>query len=318
MLISLSQAEQLLKQGEVVAIPTETVYGLAADAGNDAALLKIYHTKQRPQNNPLIVHIADIAEVDAWAQTFPPLAQQLARQFWPGPLTLVLPAHSTVSPIIRAGEPTIALRVPAHPIAQQLIKMAGRGLAAPSANKYTQLSPTIAQHVEDSLGLDIPVVDGGACQVGIESTIVGVIGDTWQLLRPGIIDSDAITACCGRPASEPKGPSPKVPGQHRLHYSPRTPCRLFNDQPTLLNYAEQHPEAAALLLGEQALIKKPHYRTLTNTPLKVAESLYATLHALDALHSTEILIELPPDLPAWAAVRDRLMRAAYLPNAFGH
>lgn len=317
MLISLTQAAQLIRQGEVVAIPTETVYGLAADASNDAALLKIYHTKERPQDNPLIVHIAAIDDVQHWAKTFPPLAQRLAKQFWPGPLTLVLPALDSVSTILRAGEPTVALRMPAHPMAHTIIKLVGRGLAAPSANKYTQLSPTSAEHVTQSLGNSIAVVDGGQCDVGIESTIVSVADDDWQLLRPGVIGLEALRACCGQQESLHEA-KPKAPGQHLLHYAPRTPCRLFNDRSALLNYAVDHPQAAMLILDHPPIVKQRHYRLLPSMPDLAAVHLYAYLHALDAHETPEILIELPPDLPEWAAIRDRLMRAAYLPTKIGH
>lgn len=313
MQISISQAVGLLKQGEVVAVPTETVYGLAADARNENALLKIFHTKQRPQSNPLIVHLADCREVAAWASVFSPLAQRLAQQFWPGPLTMVLPAHPSVSPIIRAGEATVALRVPAHPIAQELIRLVG-GLAAPSANKYTQLSPTTAAHVSAGLGEALPVVDGGPCIVGIESTIVSVVDDRWQLLRPGVIDVAEITAACGVPPCNDMPNMPKAPGQHLLHYSPRTPCRLFNDQASLFAYAAGRTGTVALLLGHASTQPAPHHAMLPPTPKAAAKQLYAKLHALDALNASEILIELPADLPPWHGVRDRLMRAAYLPN----
>ena len=200
MQVNLVQAIALIKRGEVVAMPTETVYGLAADARNESALKQIYAIKQRPANNPLIVHIGASKQVLEWAKEYSPLAQRLAAAFWPGPFTMVLPAKADVSMIVRAGEPTVALRVPAHPIAQQVLQQSGLGLAAPSANKYTQLSPTTAKHVEDSLGEDIPVLDGGACKVGIESTIVAVEGNQWRLLRLGMITEAEIQLVAGLPA----------------------------------------------------------------------------------------------------------------------
>ena len=187
MLVNLIQAIAMLKAGEVVAIPTETVYGLAADATNESALRQIYAVKQRPADNPLIVHIGDMAQVLDWVAEFSLLAQKLAHAFWPGPFTLVLPALNSVSAIVRANEPTVALRVPSHALTLQLLKESGLALAAPSANKYTQLSPTTAAHVAAGLGDKIAVLDGGACQVGIESTIVSVAGDSWQLLRQFMI-----------------------------------------------------------------------------------------------------------------------------------
>jgi L-threonylcarbamoyladenylate synthase len=177
MRIQLQEAINKLKHGEVVAIPTETVYGLAADATNEDALRQIYAIKARPSDNPLIVHIADVNQVEHFASEFSPLAQKLAQTFWPGPFTLVLPAKNTVSKIVRGNQPTVGLRVPNHPLALQLLKESGLALAAPSANKYTQLSPTSADHVLAGLGDALPVLDGGACEVGIESTIVAVQGE---------------------------------------------------------------------------------------------------------------------------------------------
>lgn len=314
MRINQAEAIERLQRGEVVAIPTETVYGLAADARNDLAVANIFATKQRPANNPLIVHIGRTEQVAEWASSFPPLAQRLAAAFWPGPLTLVLPAREEVSAAVRAGEPTVALRVPAHPVALALLNESGLGLAAPSANKYTQLSPTRAEHVEAGLGADIPVLDGGACQVGIESTIVSVHEDGWRLLRPGMIDEAAIAAVAGTPASvDASAQIPKAPGQHLLHYSPRTPCLLFSSRQAMADYAQQHPHAVALLFGAGVAVtaKDTH---LPATPAQAAEQLYAALHTLDAAHADVILIESPPNTAAWDAVRDRLQRAAYQPK----
>lgn len=313
MRISLAEAIRLLKQGEVVAIPTETVYGLAADASNAQAVAKIYATKERPANNPLIVHIADADQVLDWAGKFSPLAQKLAAAFWPGPFTLVLQARETVSSAVRAGEPTVALRVPSHPVTQQLLRDSGLGLAAPSANKYTQLSPTTVAHVESSLGSHIPVLDGGACQVGIESTIVSVVDDEWQLLRPGMITEQAITLVAQKPRQLLMDP-PKAPGQHLLHYSPRTPCLLFDTRQALEEYALSTPEAAALVIGDGDVTGIKNSIALSLEPIQAAEQLYAALHTLDAMQAEVILIESPPDTPDWAALRDRLLRAAYQPS----
>lgn len=315
MRISQAKAIELLQHGEVVAIPTETVYGLAADAGNELAIAKIYATKQRPANNPLIVHIASTAQVLDWASEFPPLAQKLAETFWPGPLTIVLPARPDVSSTVRAGEPTVALRVPAHPVALALLNDSGLGLAAPSANKYTQLSPTTAQHVEAGLGLEIPVLDGGACQIGIESTIVSVSNDEWQLLRPGMIDASKITNVAGKPASPVQEAGiPKVPGQHLLHYSPRTPCLLFESRQAMADYAHNQPNSVALLFGPGIVVTAKDL-VLQADPAQAAEQLYAALHSLDAAEADTILIESPPATAAWDALRDRLQRAAYHPHA---
>ena len=323
MRISLEEAAARLQNGEVVAIPTETVYGLAADATNDSALQKIFTTKQRPADHPLIVHIADISQVAEWVTDFPQVAVKLATTFWPGALTLILPAKNHVSRVVRGGEPTIALRVPNHPVALELLKLSKLSVAAPSANLFTQLSPTTAAHVEAGLGADIPVLDGGACQVGIESTIVSVASDgQWQLLRPGMISEADIAKVAGRPQKKvavfnkvaAAVATPKAPGQHALHYSPRTPLLLFKNRATLLESAEQLIKAgktcAALLIGDGET-PRCHVTKLSNQPAEVAEQLYGALHHLDALKVDRLLVELPPDTPDWSAILDRLSRAGF-------
>lgn len=314
MLVDLADAIILLKSGEVVAIPTETVYGLAADASNEQAIQKVYATKQRPANNPLIVHISDAGQVENWASSFPPLAQKLAQAFWPGPLTLVLPAKDSVLSVVRAGEPTVALRVPNHPVALQLLKQSGLGLAAPSANKYTQLSPTTAEHVASGLGDNVAVLDGGACTVGIESTIVSVDGDDWRLLRHGMITEADITVLAGPQTLTEEQPLPKAPGQHLLHYSPRTPLQLFDKRAGLLVAAEtlkqNQKSCAALLIGEGVKPACPVI-ALNAEPEAVAEQLYSALHELDGMGVDQLLVELPEQSAEWAAVLDRLTRAGY-------
>ncbi len=322
MRISLEEAASRLRNGEVVAIPTETVYGLAADASNDVALQKIFTIKQRPADHPLIVHISDISQVSDWAAEFPDIAVKLAKAFWPGALTLVLPAKNHVSRVVRGGEPTIALRVPNHPIALALLKFSGLCVAAPSANLFTQLSPTTADHVEAGLGDTLPVLDGGACAVGIESTIVSVAADgEWLLLRPGMISEADIAKVAGthqqaKTVGAGKAPAqtnlPKAPGQHALHYSPRTPLLLFKNKAALVRECEALTQAnlkcAALLIGEG---DRPDCTViqLSSQPVEVAEQLYSALHNLDALKVDRLLVELPPNTPAWAAVLDRLCRA---------
>ena len=306
MQVNLEQAIAKLKNGEVVAIPTETVYGLAADASNDEALRQVYAIKQRPADNPLIVHIADASFVNDWAAEFPPLAQKLANAFWPGPFTLVLPAKDSVSNIVRGNQPTVALRVPNHPITLQLLQKSGLALAAPSANKFTQLSPTTAAHVRVGLGDSVPVLDGGACKVGIESTIVAVMGENWQLLRLGMLPEASIEALAGRPAKSFSQPI-KAPGQHVLHYSPRTPLRLFTSRAELLKNATAR--SAALLLGAGA-VPNCTYFELNNNASDVAQQLYDTLHKMDALGAEILLIEAPPVTPEWLAILDRLTRAS--------
>ena len=318
MRISLDEAIAKLKNGEVVAIPTETVYGLAADATNDVALQQIFTIKQRPADHPLIVHIGDISQVNDWAAIFPETALKLAQAFWPGALTLVLPAKNHVSRVVRGDESTVALRVPNHPVALALLKQSGLCVAAPSANLFTQLSPTTAAHVESGLGEAMPVLDGGACAVGIESTIVNVTADgQWQLLRPGMVSEVDVARVAG--VSQQLNPMgvigtviPKVPGQHALHYSPRTSLLLFKDKATLIKECEAltqaHIKCAALLIGEGANPGCTVMR-LPNQPAEAAEQLYSALHDLDALKVDRLLVELPPNSTDWLAVSDRLSRA---------
>ena len=318
MQISLNEAIIKLQAGEVVAIPTETVYGLAADATNDAALRQIYAIKLRPADNPLIVHIADISQVANWANEFSPLAQRLAQALWPGPFTLVLPAKSNVSLIVRANEPTVALRVPSHPLTLALLKQSGLSLAAPSANKYTQLSPTTAAHVTMGLGEGVAVLDGGACQVGIESTIVSVEGDDWQLLRFGMITEAEIEKIAGKPALKQTLANqqnlPKVPGQHVLHYSPRTPLSVYQTRADLmvqaLNCQAQKTPHAALLFGAGSL-PSCEYVILASDANQAAEALYGALHHLDSLNVAKLLVERPPVAPEWLGVLDRISRATH-------
>ncbi|MGJ8619443.1 MAG: L-threonylcarbamoyladenylate synthase [Methylophilaceae bacterium] len=309
MLVNLAQAITLLKQGEVVAIPTETVYGLAADARNECAIKKVYSTKQRPASNPLIVHIASSEQVLDWATEFSPLAKKMADAFWPGPLTLVLPAKESVSEIVRAGEPTVALRIPAHPLARELLLQSKLGLAAPSANQYTQLSPTSAQHVFDSLGKDIPVLDGGACEVGIESTIISVRHNEWQILRLGMITASELEAVAGIPPLKNQTSVPKAPGQHRLHYSPKTPIKLFESRDALLTFAKIQVRCALLVIGDKVISDHITFN-LPNDAANAAEKLYDILHQMDALNLRSLLIELPPPAEQWLAIRDRLQRAS--------
>lgn len=321
MRVTLDQAIANLKKGEVVAIPTETVYGLAADATNDEALKKIFFIKQRPADHPLIVHIGDIDQVENWVSVFPDTAVRLAKAFWPGPLTLVLPAKDHVSRVVRGGEPTIALRVPDHPVALELLRKSGLSLAAPSANLFTQLSPTTAQHVEEGLGDAIPVLDGGACHVGIESTIVSVtVNGQWQLLRPGMVSEEQIASVANagsqrrRVAEDSEPLTPKAPGQHALHYSPRTPLLLFKDRRALIEksqaLAHENLKCAALLIGEGAMPDCALLQ-LPNRADQAAELLYSSLHRLDAMMVSQLLVELPPDTIEWSAIADRLSRAGH-------
>jgi len=323
MRVNVNEAALKLAQGNVVAIPTETVYGLAADARNEDALKQIYAIKERPANNPLIVHIGSEKQLTDWALAFPVIAQVLAKEFWPGPLTIVLKAQPHVSPILTAGQDTVALRVPNHDLTLQLLNAIGFGVAAPSANKYTQLSPTTAAHVEHGLGGGIAVMDGGPCSVGIESTIVEVYVDDeqcwqWHVLRAGMINESQIERTLGQAAiskSLSLAPQTMVPGQHLLHYSPVTPLSGFNSRAALSKQAATLANVGevcvALLMGEECEQLNVYCKILPAEPAAYAEGLYGALHALDAVEADHILVEMPPRTVEWMAIIDRLSRAVY-------
>jgi L-threonylcarbamoyladenylate synthase len=313
----LAAALAALRAGEVIGMPTETVYGLAGDARNDAALKRIFETKRRPADHPLIVHLADADALDSWASTVPESARRLAAAFWPGPLTLILRRAAMVSDLVTGGQDTIGLRVPDHPLALALLRAFGGGLAAPSANRFGHVSPTTAQHVRDEFADAVPIVlDGGPCRVGIESTIVDLSAATPRILRPGQIRADAIARVLGAPiAVGAAHSSPRVSGSLASHYAPDTP-------------AERVPHArldsvirSALGSGESirvlALRHLPdgvHGLVMPNEPEQYARHLYAALRALDAEGAERLLIELPPDTPEWLAVHDRIARATVTPS----
>ncbi len=298
--MDLSLAAMLLRRGELVAIPTETVYGLAANALDAAAVEKIFAAKGRPRTSPLIVHVDSIGMARSLAADWPPAAEALARRFWPGPLTLVVRKRAAIPDIATAGLPTVALRMPAHPIALELIRACGFPLAAPSANPFTELSPTTAEHVRPALGDRVAmVVDGGACPVGIESAVVSVAGATPVLLRPGSISRERIEEVVG-PLGEfvSTGGADPSPGMHRRHYSPRTPLYLGDPPPEgrgVWLYRERAREGGIRMPSDAE---------------GYAARLYETLRELDLRGADWIAVEPPPDEPEWEAVRDRLTRAA--------
>ena len=315
---SIPEAAELIRSGELVAFPTETVYGLGANALDSEAVAKIYELKGRPATSPLIVHVASIDMARELVIEWPEDAETLARKFWPGPLTLVLPKKVTVPDIVTAGLPTVGIRVPNHPIALELIRVAGVPLAAPSANKFTQLSPTTAAHVRSAFGDAVPVIDGGPCSVGIESTVVSIEHGYVILLRPGGVSAQQLEEALKRPlqSAEPsigeEGEPLRItahpsPGMHEKHYSPRTPLRLVAD-----------PFQLPLELGVYVWREKPaspaDYQPsvqMPSEPAQYAARLYSVLHELDGEHWPWIAVEMPPDEPEWAAVRDRLKRAAF-------
>lgn len=319
---AIAHAAERLRQGDLVAFPTETVYGLGANALDAEAVAQIFAAKGRPARNPLIVHVADVAAAREVVGEWPDAAVRLAAAFWPGPLTLVLPRRASIPDIVTGGGQTVGIRVPAHPVALALLRAAGAPIAAPSANRSLQLSPTCAAHVAQSLGGRIPLIlDGGATSGGLESTVLSLCGDTPQLLRPGLLSPARIEAVIGpiqRSANLPSqadvGPLP-APGMLSRHYAPHAPLELMNDTPAAL--ARMH---RLRLQGKRIgrLTFDPTYPTLpglvillmSRDPTLYAGRLYAALHELDAAGVDAIFVDAPPAEEAWLAVRDRLQRAA--------
>jgi L-threonylcarbamoyladenylate synthase len=292
--MTVERAAELIRAGRLVAFPTETVYGLGANALDADAVARIFDAKGRPRTSPLIVHVDSVAMARGLAADWPTAASTLAARYWPGPLTLVVPKRSVVPDVVTAGLPTVGLRMPAHPLALELIRAAGVPIAAPSANRFTELSPTAAGHVPEELADG--VLDGGPARVGIESTVLSLAGEP-VLLRPGVIPLPEIEALIGpvRTVSDPGAGPHASPGMHARHYRPRT--RVL-----LLGPGDAPPPGRGewLRMG----------REMPADPLQYAAELYAALHHLDTQQLDWIAVERPPDTPAWAGVRDRLQRAA--------
>jgi L-threonylcarbamoyladenylate synthase len=333
----LAEAVEALRRGCLVAFPTETVYGLGADARNEAAVREIFRVKGRPADHPLIVHLPSAAHLSAWAVAVPELAYALAERFWPGPLTLVLQRHPSVLDAVTGAQVTVGVRVPGHPVALKLLRAFGGGVAAPSANRFGRISPTTAEHVRAELGEAALVLDGGPCAVGLESTILDVsrVGDAGglpRLLRPGGIPlaalQEVVRAVAGlevenavqAPASSarPAVPLPRVSGSLESHYAPATPALLVEDAAAYLaqRLADGFADEVAVLarrpqplLGAAAKGVLRLWRTLPDTATDYGRLLYAALRELDALGCALLLIEAPPAAPEWAAVADRLRRA---------
>ena len=308
----LDAAVARLRCGELVAFPTETVYGLGGDAENPAAVARIFALKGRPTDHPLIVHLASSARLGDYARDVPASAWVLAEAFWPGPLTLVLPRSARVGAAVTGGQETVALRVPAHPVARALLDAFGGPLAAPSANRYGRISPTTAQHVRDEFGAELPLVlDGGPCEFGLESTIAGWLDGQWTVLRPGGIGIDALRSVVGSVAAPGAGGGaralPRVSGSDVSHYAPRTPTRL-------VSAADLSVDAAAVaVLARQPPPLAFAGLTWLQAPADAAgygRRLYADLRRLDTLGAREIRVESVPAGADWEAVRDRLRRAA--------
>ncbi len=302
----IDHAAARLKAGELVALPTETVYGLAADARNPAAVAKVFALKGRPASNPLIVHVTGREQVDAWAVSVPEAAERLMAAFWPGPLTLVLPAHADVLPAVTAGQASVALRAPAHPQAQALLSAFGGALVAPSANRYMSISPTCAAHVAQQFaGDELLIVEGGPCAVGLESTIVSLLDAQPRLLRAGTLEPVAIEQVLGQPLLRGGAGEVRVPGQHHKHYAPGTPAFAVTELPVC---AKQDARCGWLLVKPRSDLAGP-VQCLGDEPIAYARGLYAALYALDNAGLERIYVELPPRGEAWTAIHDRLSRA---------
>ncbi|MEO8001203.1 MAG: L-threonylcarbamoyladenylate synthase [Arenimonas sp.] len=307
----LSQAVQALKHGDVIGMPTETVYGLAADAMNISAVAKIFALKGRPADHPLIVHIADISQLPKWAVAIPEEAYVLAQHFWPGPLTMILRKHAGVPDEVTGGQDTVGLRCPAHPLALVLLQQFDGGVAAPSANRFGRISPTTALHVRDEFGDAVPVIlDGGECEVGIESTIIDLSSEQPRLLRPGMISQDEIEAVIGPIASNADTESPRVSGSLAAHYAPRTPMQMLTRKELLIEYArvaKQGLYCEVLCLDD--LPDDLKGLSLSNEYHAYAHGLYAAMRDLDSRNADLLLIEQIPQTSEWLAVNDRLGRA---------
>ena len=308
---SINEAAAVLRRGGLVAFPTETVYGLGADASNPTALARLYAVKGRPLNHPVIVHLGDSAQLSRWVREIPRHAAALAERFWPGPLTLVLRRANKVGDELTGGQDTIGVRVPGHPVALQLLREFGGGVAAPSANRFGRISPTTARHVRDDLGSDVDLIlDGGACEIGIESTIVDLSRGAPVLLRPGRVGAADIADALGVTPMAPDSAAPRAPGALESHYAPRRPLRLMH--PTQWNPAPRGDPPRKAVMSFQA---RPEgdaslaWIEAPSDPERYGHDLYANLRALDACECDVILVEAPPDSAEWSAVRDRLMRA---------
>lgn len=312
------RAAERLREGRLVAMPTETVYGLAAAARDPLGVARVFELKGRPANHPLIVHLAAPSQVREWSAGPVPGLDEVADAFWPGPLTVVVRRAEHVPAVVTGGQGTVALRVPSHPVARQLLQEFGDGLAAPSANRFGRVSPTTAQHVATEFaGSDLLVLDGGPSMVGLESTILDLSGPAPRLLRPGGVRLEELEAVLRMPLALGAGAgSPRVPGSLPSHYAPSAPVRLVGASglPGLLGAAGA-PVAELTDVAVLALHPRPKgfagaWEQLPSDARGYGAELYAALRRLDATSPAEILVEHVPDEPAWLAVRDRLGRAA--------
>src|SRR3954463_1494057 len=306
-------AARILREGGLVAFPTETVYGLGADASNPVAIKKLFAAKGRPADHPVIVHVADTSDLKHWAADVPRGAWVLAEKFWPGPLTMVFKRAAHVSDLVTGGQDTVGLRIPSHPLAQQLLRAFGGGIAAPSANRFGRLSPTSASHVREELGAAVDmVVDGGPCEVGIESTIVDLSHGIPALLRPGRITAQQVADALSMDMAESAIGRPRVSGSLDSHYAPRLPLKIVqqDDIDTYLMAWANTPVAVLSRRGRPSDSKAALWQVAPETPEGYARLLYDTLRRLDVSGCRMIVVETLPELPEWAALRDRIGRAA--------
>jgi len=315
----IDQAVEALREGEVVAFPTETVYGLGADASNPDAVRKIFELKGRPATHPLIVHIEHPRALERWALSVPPAAAALAEKFWPGPLTLILRRAPAVDLAITGGQDTVAVRVPGHPVAQQLLRAFGSGIAAPSANRFGRISPTRPEHVREEFGDDVRIVlDGGDCKIGLESTIVSCVDTVPRILRPGSLTLTQLRTVVPDLQAGPDNGAPRVPGSDAKHYAPRTSLSIVASrtlEDVVGQLTENREKIAVLAMRPPRVANK--YMTWINAGRRAdvyGRELYVNLRTLDKSGAKEILVEEVPTGEAWDAVRDRLHRAASAEN----
>jgi len=309
----IEKAVETLREGGLVVFPTETVYGLGANASNPAAVRKIFEVKGRPQNHPVIVHLDNQRYLHRWVSSVPPVAERLAAIFWPGPLTLILPKGENVNDVVTGGQDSIGVRIPSHPMAQQLLTAFGGGIAAPSANRYGRLSPTKPEHVRDELGDAVQVLlDGGDATIGLESTIVSCLDNEVRLLRPGFITRSQIQQVAGELTVG--GEAPRAPGDRVQHYAPSTPLEIvpWDDLESRAGEILAREEKVAVLAMRPPLHTR-RYMTWINAgkkPDAYAHNLYNNLRTLDRAQCVRILVQELPQDERWAAILDRLQRAS--------
>lgn len=311
---AIDKAVGLLREGRLVAFPTETVYGLGADAAQSDAVRRIFTAKGRPADHPLIVHVPQIASIDDWAQCIPDSARVLTARFWPGPLAIILNKKITVPPEVTGGQSTVALRMPCHPVAQALLTAFGGGVAAPSANRFCRISPTLACHVAEELGDEVDLIlDGGACQIGVESTIIDLSGPHPHVLRPGHISVADLEVVLGEKVLVSAPTQVRASGMMAVHYAPVTPSLLCSSLYLFRHYCDY--QASNKKVGLMVYKFLPDVPTESQIVMPknaegYAQALYATLRKLDSIGLDVILIESPPEEDDWHAVHDRLAKAA--------